>query len=127
MKQVKELTAQQIFDKVAKHLAKQGKKALEEFKICRNFTGSELRCAVGCLIPRSFYRKPENRDFWKGSAYSLRDVLKTYGIDYTTHENLLLSLQMTHDDFQVEDWPLRLKQVAIRFGLKVPAWLEAVA
>jgi len=127
MKPVKELTAQQIFNKVAMHLAKQGKKAITGDGSCINFTKSELRCAVGCLVPRSFYRKPENRDYRVGGLGSLETILPRFGVPYGTNNpvtTLLTKLVILHDDIEVDKWKEGLLKIAEDFKLTAPDWLQ---
>lgn len=53
------MTDREIFDKVRAHLLNQGVKALTpnlpSGRICRYRTPDGLMCAVGCLIPETFY------------------------------------------------------------------------
>lgn len=63
---------------------------------------SEVRCAVGCLIPDELYEL--NRD-WEGSAVSneLRDALVEAGvIDETVTTRWLQTLQTIHDTLAIE-------------------------
>lgn len=50
------MNAQQIFDKVATHLAAQKFPSRDNGHACRYRSQSGYSCAVGCLIPDSHYR-----------------------------------------------------------------------
>lgn len=118
------MTAQQIFNKVAKHLATQqvqsrGRAGGKCMYRGRNGTS----CAVGCLIPDSHYRLEfdsvsDLRDAIEASPDSLdsnalmprttsvnsliyylpfADALRAGGVDPVQHLNLLRELQDVHD------------------------------
>jgi hypothetical protein len=121
----KELTAQQIFDKVAKHLAKQGKKSYKEHFGCLNYGPNETRCAVACLVPRRVFR--ENKDLKEGGMTGIKQQLIASGVNYDLNQVLLSDLMSVHDNHKVENWPAGLIHVASTHRLKVPEWLKAVA
>jgi hypothetical protein len=120
---VKELSAQEIFDRVAMHLAKQGKKALAPLGNCVNCNDYGLRCAIGGLLPVAFFRKhPEVKS---GSPFQLLPYLKDKGIDFKKHDNLRHELQDIHDKEKVSRWPQKLRGLAKRHGLMIQDWLRA--
>lgn len=49
------MTEQEIFDKVAEHLQKQGHRALNEDGVCVYRGKNGTKCAVGALIPDELY------------------------------------------------------------------------
>lgn len=113
----KELTAQQIFNKVALHLAKQGKKALnkEGSPVLRTKDG--LCCAYGCLMPKTI-----ECDRPMVSGMSL--IFKAQGINEGKHLKLLSTLMRLHDEEKVSRWGQKLRALAKKEGLKVPEWLR---
>jgi hypothetical protein len=120
----KELTAQQIFNKVAMHLAKQGKKAMSRTGFCRNYTEEGLRCAVGCLMPIRHYKR--NKNDWGGSPYAVMGALAKYGVNYDKQSDLLNELQNVHDMDKVSRWGQKLRGLAKKQKLEIPEWLRLV-
>lgn len=125
---VKELSAQEIFDRVAMHLAKQGKKAQHKdaFGVfnCVNCTEDGLRCAVGCLVPMEFYA---NGEFRIGGIEIISTLLEAEGIMANNRgtRELLVDLQLIHDNQKVSRWPQKLRGLAKRHGLMIHDWLKA--
>ena len=130
------MTAQEIFDKVAKHLITQnarsnllGDGVWEEGNtnscMYRNHEG--LACAVGCLIPddhviiRKFNTSPIESvqhngidiDFLLPSDFSVNGAI-----------TFLRLLQRIHDFEPIADWPSQLRAVAAAYDLVVPAFLR---
>ncbi len=106
------LTAQQIFDRVATHLLKQNQKSLSAKGTCAYRGVGGLMCAVGCLIPIDRY-VPRMEG---------RTVHSIFCLDpgFTTDEEgrqLLLDLQILHDESPVRHWRDRLSQVAALYEL----------
>ena len=116
------MTKQQIFNKVARHLLRQRKKA-EAGSICRYRTDDGLKCAVGVLIPNAKY-KPE----FEGSMIGISDetesdeIRKAAGIS-ERQIDLARALQNVHDDYEPEHWRQELADVAHNFGLNWPRGL----
>ena len=123
---------QATFDKVAEHLIKQGRKAINAGATCCYRTDGErgdvLKCAIGCLIPDDMYNiKFEghgiNRLFENFRA--IEDyLLAGVGVD------LLVSLQSAHDvatpetgETMRDAFRLKLITVAEKFGLDPSAAL----
>ena len=113
------MTPQAIFNKVVKHLRKQGKRAgvgeAEDFQ-CLYRAPDGTKCAVGCLL--------------KDDEYS--PIMESKSVDCIQlperlypHSSLLVELQDLHDGSS--NWKKRggIKETAIRkvaksLGLKVP-------
>ena len=118
-------SAQEIFDKVAAHLLKQGRPAREE-DCCRYRTTDGLSCAVGCLIPDELYSPS-----FEGSNASkvIRELYARGRADWREHRDLLKELQWAHDEncplkngsFDLKTLRLRLTQLAARFKLEFSA------
>ncbi len=123
----KQLTAQKIFERAAMHLAKQGKKAMiREFDgaiTCMNCTEDGLRCAVGGLLPLSYYKKEREM----GNVGGIGEIaigLENIGIPVNRHKSLLVALQAIHDNEKVSRWAQKLRGLARRRDLVVPEWLK---
>lgn len=115
------MTNQQIFDKVALHLLKQGKRAMSDWGnpngLSCSYRGEDgTSCAVGCLIPDEHYVPAMEG---AGGVYNnrlVRDALTRVGIDLMQSERLLSALQAMHDDAR-SVWKEDLRGIAFSFGL----------
>lgn len=119
------MTKQEIFDKVAKHLLRQRKQAMDKNGNCQYRTDKGLRCAIGCLIPKRLYDSSieyagawvfvDKRGFIAPDVEAPRSVLldigKSIGLRLS-HESLLKALQILHDTTEPEDWRVGLCSVA---------------
>ncbi len=91
----KDWSEQQIFDFVAAHLFEQGKPSSNE-EYCLYRTKEGLACAIGCLIPDSFYDKQfegfsiEGETFFKSANPELLAFV-------LPNQRLLKMLQTAHD------------------------------
>lgn len=86
------MTKQEMFDKVAEHLLKQGGPAWDNMCMYRAPNGR--KCAAGCLIPDNLYRKE-----WEGlAADCLRDKDDRYPLDKLFDGGFARKLQNAHDD-----------------------------
>lgn len=109
-------TAQEVFDKVVRHLAKQGERAAidDECQYRYQKAGETLLCAVGCLIPQEKYSPAmeyhpcQDEVVW--SALGLPKELQP----------LLIALQETHDGALPKDWEWQLRRVASIYELTMP-------
>lgn len=89
------MTKQEMFDKVAEHLLKQGGPAWDDKDgACKYRAPNGRKCAAGCLIPDNMYRKE-----WEGSAADcLRDRDDRYPLDKLFNGMFARTLQNAHDD-----------------------------
>lgn len=119
------LTPQQIFDKVSAHLMQQGQKSMAERElfvgrppkpVCCYRGDGGTSCAVGCLISDEDY-KPEMESWTAGQLQDKPFVSPELRNFLGNNSELLYMLQRTHDRYEVEDWPTRLREVAESFGL----------
>lgn len=94
----KPLTAQQIFDKVAKHLFAQGERAVSESGTCEYRSAGGNKCAVGVLIPYDVYDPKMEGDNIDG-VWHFDGVEDLFAPDT---RYLLSSLQVIHDDLGSE-------------------------
>lgn len=113
------MTRQEIFDKVAKHLRTQNKKA-EGRDGCLYRAEDGSTCAIGCLIKDEHYA-PELEQKTVESAV-VQFALQRSGLEVTaTNELLLKALQHVHDMWQVDKWPSELAKLAIDYKLSTAA------
>lgn len=120
-----QMTAQEIFDKVATHLLKQGRKAEATTNgSCKYRTDDGLKCAAGCLIPDEEYSVSFECISWRRAArvaYSNEDNSNLQKLGKIAvrigQVELVADLQVMHDDTLVEDWPSELRRVADDFSL----------
>lgn len=105
------VTKQETFDIVVKHLKQQGCKSLCGTKcLYRNQDG--LKCAAGVLIPEDKYHRGLE---WEPVISDSRVGRLLRGLG---HDILLVrDLQRCHDGLNVEDWGLRLEEIAKKHGL----------
>jgi hypothetical protein len=117
------MTHQEIFDKVAAHLIKQGRQsALGGGCVYRG--PDNTSCAIGCLIPDSAYDPLFDAD--DGSVLhqvgnpAFVAALAAGGVELTddTVLDLLDALQGLHDDTDHLSWHWRLQTLASGWGLE---------
>jgi len=117
---LKDATRQQIFDQVARHLLKQGKRAVSAQGRCKYRTDDGLKCAAGCLISDEEYDSNfEMRGSWPSVV--------TYASSTVTHvhEQFITELQRMHDktptlieEIDGVDFTARLSAFAQEYGLQ---------
>ena len=111
-------TAQQIFDTVVRHLRQQGAKSSDEMH-CLYRDPNGRKCALGCLIDEAHYvRTMEYNSLTKLLETQILGDLK---LEFQAHKNLLIDLQDTHDNLEVEKWEGKFVRIAMDFGLTLPA------
>lgn len=103
------MSYQDIFDKVAKHLLTQGERSESGFIGCVYRTPNGMKCAIGCLIDDEIYT-PEI----EGKSV---DQLSIFTNLSEKKRDLLIFLQMVHDDYSVKEWSHELGRVASMFDL----------
>jgi len=130
---MKRLTNQEIFTRVKRHLLKQKCQA-KALGGCRYRTSDDLKCAVGCLIPKKLYKteieglvigdwstthgETDEENIELGQKENLLfKILRKIGITKQNHR-LLAVLQCVHDESDPNSWADRLKEVAKDFRLK---------
>ena len=107
---------QQVFDHVARHLIRQGRRSLAPDGVggrkCVYRTATGKRCAVGCLIAKRYYDpviEGNNVDTEK-----VKRALRRSGVRITKSiMDLLKDLQVVHDYAPIES-PSRFRQVVRR-------------
>jgi hypothetical protein len=102
------MTKQEAFDKVVKHLLKQGEPAFDG-DICCYRTDDGKKCAAGCLIPDELYDPA-----WEGkAAFTLPQHL------FGQASEIVDALQAVHDDATAfGDWLTEWKRGMIALAVK---------
>lgn len=106
---------QEVFDKVATHLLKQGSRS-EFGGGCAYRSPDGKMCAVGCLLQDEQY-SPKLEGI--NTRHELvQAALKESGIDLTQKMQCMLQeLQECHDHKPISMWPLVLREIAGRYKL----------
>lgn len=117
------MTNQTAFNKVARHLLTQNARCVNSSNACVYRGPKGLKCAIGALIPDDQYkRRFDTRQFNTDDLVDV-GVPALQGLD----PSLLRELQVVHDVHAVEFWPWYLIDVANKFNLRVPKFLEKAA
>lgn len=103
-----EVTAQEVFDHIARHMLIQGVKSWNTRGKCL-YRHNGLMCAAGCLFPVEGDVAPYEGDPWA--------ILVNEGKVPSYHCRLIQSLQSVHDAVIEGLWPDELKVVASQFNL----------
>ena len=119
---VTKMSLQAVFNRVAKHLINQSKRAYDKKSglcVCYD-PKTGRRCAVGCLMPVSFYRGGNG-------SINLQDLWDKIGIDCSdkghNYKEFLQSLQIIHDYDKPSRWQQKLRSFARENDLKIPYFL----
>lgn len=112
------MTNQELFDKVATHLLKQGRRSVRANGECAYRGKDGLRCAIGVLIPDDKYGRG-----LEGLSSDAGSVMNAAGL---VDENSLLAhvLQWVHDSVEPAEWRERLKIEAESFRLNADVLRE---
>ena len=113
------MKTQAMFDKVVRHLRKQGQKATDDQScLYRKVTeeGKVLKCAVGCLIPESKYDPKMERS----GLDTIREQFPKALPKLTEYQfGILKDLQCVHDLDEVDQWEDEFRDIAADIrGLK---------
>lgn len=108
LKNLKDATAQAVFDQIVNHLRAQGEPCKDESGVCSYKSGNE-RCAAGCLISDDEYNKEYEGKGWD-SLVSESKVTKM-------HKDLICAMQNIHDCDPIRVWEESFYEVAVRFSL----------
>jgi hypothetical protein len=106
------MSMQEIFNKVATHLLRQGQRSTDERDDCAYRGQGGLSCAVGCLIPDELY-SPEFE--YRQVRKLPLDVLEACGVDldkFSEQLRLLAMLQTIHDNVEPRGWEIALRECA---------------
>src|SRR5687768_4886687 len=120
---MEQLTDQQVFDAVATHLLTQNERSVGKstclYRDGISKSGKQLKCAIGCLIPDEAYTPSIEG---KSVALLPDSVIAAAGLAQAEQE-LLVILQILHDDMAIIDWKYELREIAEKFELS-PAILD---
>ncbi len=116
------MTKQEIFDKVVRHLMKQGKKSLVDTK-CAYRGADGASCAVGVLINDEHY----DESIEGKRVYSRRviDALFKSGVNASEYDEdtalyMLSTLQHIHDWSEPSEWMSKFADCAYHNGVVMP-------
>ena len=101
-------TDESVFEFVRQHLLNQGQKS-EGVSSCFYKKNNGLSCAIGCLIENEFY--VDNLEFKNGDDPIVIDAVKKSLPNWVINKNMLLDLQVIHDEYEVEEWEFRLQEL----------------
>ena len=105
---LRECTAQDIFNTIAAHLLKQNKASKEGLRT-RYKNDQGLKCAAGCLIPDHLYNPKIEGLNW--------NYLVQRGTVPGDHFLLIRALQHFHDSVPAEDWLRKIGFIAADWEL----------
>jgi hypothetical protein len=109
------LTLQEVFDKAATHLLKQGVRSYKNGVTCLYRGPNGTMCAVGALIDDAHYvpsleRKPADNLY-------VMEALRLSGVPADAAAELLIELQRLHDKLEPAAWNAELRYIAAEHGL----------
>ena len=108
-------TLQDVFNTVATHLLKQGRRSENNTGACLYRDGPR-RCAVGVLIADEHYH--ETLEYQGVATAAVMTSLERSGWPCTPEaENLYYTLQYVHDSVRPRNWREKLASVAKTFNL----------
>lgn len=122
------MTAQEIFDKVSKHLVRQGRRSERgtskpgEIGDCLLRAKDGSKCSIGVLIPDDVYR-PDMEGLLVAKLLTSGLLSPPIAEELKPHLALLQRLQMIHDCLDPVSWPRALRRVAMLDGLRIPSEL----
>jgi hypothetical protein len=105
---LKDSTAQEVFDFVAHHLLTQNEKCMLNDLKCAYRNSDGLKCAVGCVIANDEYSPIFDECVNSSIAY----LVKEEKIKIDKHLELLQRLQKIHDQFPALLWESQLINLA---------------
>ena len=112
--------SQGLFNRVAEHLLKQNQRSLLPSGKCAYYGVGGLRCALGCLVTEGSY-SPSIEGNGIGTP-AVDKALQQSGVPfYSPVVALLEDLQGIHDIWQPDTWPLKLGEIATKYGLSAVA------
>lgn len=123
------MNRQEVFEKVARHLLKQGRKSVHaKDGVCQLRGDGGRACAIGCLIADEHY-DPSLEEGQPWSDWVMRAVIASGvdvdlddggefdALDATSDRRFLHELQRIHDGEEPEEWRDGLADFARRAGL----------
>lgn len=118
-------TAQELFNKSVAHLLTQKAKSkvapgdASRGKNCLYLSPDGKKCAIGGLLEDDDCRKLD--EFGNSAIINLRVIHEIEFPELATpaagEPDLLEDLQSCHDEYSVNEWPIRLAEIAGKYGL----------
>jgi hypothetical protein len=109
---LKDSTAQEVFEFVAQHLLNQNQRCMNNGK-CAYRGEDGLKCAVGAIIADDEY----DPVFDMVSDSGIQCLVRDKRIKVSDHLELLTMLQSIHDNYPEFQWEDKLKALADRLGI----------
>ena len=108
-----------VFNYVKQHLLKQNEKSTEPYSLScyyrtQNEEGKVLMCAVGCLMDDRFYS--EEFENTSPNDPRVKEAIENSITNWKYNVDLLNELQHIHDEYEPENWSLRLESLESYFG-----------
>ena len=108
-----------VFNYVKEHLLKQNERSVDPWSLqCQYLSqkedGKVLMCAIGCLIDNEWYSEKienlsaSNEDVKRAVAGSIPN--------WTVNDIMLNELQHIHDEYEPDQWSLKLEYLESYFG-----------
>jgi hypothetical protein len=122
-------TAQDVFDTIVRHAASMpGRSMLGGSRFCSYRTSEGNACFVGCMLTDSQAQEGDRltRSGGGGGVGTLADR-KLLPEALLPHLSLLAAVQPIHDEYEPEDWPCELRNIALEGGLSTAVLDEAFA
>jgi hypothetical protein len=117
-----------VFNYVKQHLLNQNEKSTEPYSLScyyrtQNEEGKPLMCAVGCLIDDRFY----SEEFENTSPNDLRvkQAIENSITNWKYNVSLLSELQHVHDEYEPDQWSLKLEYLESYFGGENNEYIQA--
>lgn len=111
LKNLSQVTAQEVFDQCVNHLLLQNEKSITKGTDKCKYKGPKgLKCAAGCFIAKDEYKRSFENKPWL-------ELINTNQVP-SDHGKLILRLQNVHDDYLSEKWVGEFKRVARIFQLE---------
>jgi hypothetical protein len=108
-----------VFNYVKQHLLNQNERSLDPhtlscFYRAQNEEGKVLMCAVGCLMDDRFY----SEEFENTSPNDLRvkKAIENSITNWKYNVSLLSELQNIHDEYEADEWSVKLESLESYFG-----------
>jgi hypothetical protein len=114
-----QLTNQQVFNRVAAHLLKQGRAAINNDGLCRYRALDGEQCAFGCIIPDELYDPIiEGRPATHLLQEKLfREQLGLINVDTRLIDKLQLAHDRTLRRYSIKEWREHMRGIAVIWSL----------
>jgi len=108
-----------VFNYVKQHLLNQNERSVDPhtlscFYRSQNENGKTLMCAVGCLIDDNFYS--EKLENCSPNDTEVRRAVENSMSNWEYNVSLLSELQNIHDEYEPDQWSLKLEYLESYFG-----------